>query len=118
MDPCFKYNLKMSSDMKYQMSDGFCQTCLINYKNKNNLSAFHDTKLASQTIKFFFTKIFTKLIISKTTKKQKTDKNIDNIIELPFRVFFLNFAYRLMNEYQMTQSCQFPKVNYRLLVLV
>ena len=38
------------------MSDGFWLTCLINYKNKNNLSAFHDTKLASQTIKIFLQK--------------------------------------------------------------
>ena len=38
------------------MSDGFWLTCLINYKNKNNLLAFHDTKLASQTIKIFLQK--------------------------------------------------------------
>ena len=38
------------------MPDGFWHTCLINYKNKNNLSAFHDTKLASQTIKIFLQK--------------------------------------------------------------
>ena len=38
------------------MSDGFWHTCLRNYKNKNNLSAFHDTKLASQTIKNFLQK--------------------------------------------------------------
>ena len=38
------------------MSDGFWHTCLINYKNKNNLSVFHDMKLASQTIKNFLQK--------------------------------------------------------------
>ena len=47
MDPCFKYNLKMSSDSQnIKCLMAFCHTCLINYKNKNKLAAFHDTKLA------------------------------------------------------------------------
>ena len=60
------------------MSDGFWLTCLINYKNKNNLSAFHDTKLASQTIKIFLQKYLQKLIILK--KQQQKNKKQTRIL--------------------------------------
>ena len=81
------------------MSDGFWLTCLINYKNKNNLLAFHDTKLASQTIKIFYKNIYKiNYFKTTTTKKQKADKNIHNLIEQFFIVFFLNLACRLINE--------------------
>ena len=56
MDPCFKYNLKMSLDSQnIKCLMAFCHTCLINYKNKNKLAAFHDTKLAIlKQLKFFY----------------------------------------------------------------
>ena len=64
------------------MSDGLCHTCLINYKNKNNLSAFHDTKLPLKQLNFFYKNSYKiNYFKTTTTKKQKTDKNIDNLIE-------------------------------------
>ena len=44
-----------------------------------------------------------------TTKKQKTDKNIDNLIEQFFIVFFLNLACRLINEIANDQVMSIPK---------
>ena len=60
--------------------------------------------LPLKQLKFFYKNSYKIILKTTTTKKQKTD--------------VLNFACRLMNEYQMTKSYLLPKVNYRLLILV